>query len=131
MKTALFVIATLIIVFLGYRAWQSNAFNTASEMAQDVFPVWAGQGPFENGTDSAIAMWAAWSVVLGPDKAQQDTEAFVQHQKTYDADPETWAGLQRDTSEQFGDPDRLVPKAKALALDAVQNGKLEWISTTE
>ena len=131
MKRVLLVIGMLIFVFIGYSAWQSHVFNTASEMAQDVFPVWAGQGPFDNGTDSAVAMWAAWSVVLGPDKAQQNTGSFIQHQQTYDADPETWAGLQRETFEQFGDPDGLVPKAEALALDAVQNSKLEWLDNTE
>ena len=131
MKAVFLVFGILIVVFLGYRAWQSHVFDTASEMAQDVFPVWAGQGPFDNGTDSAVAMWAAWSVVLSPDKAQRDTDSFIQHQQTYDADPETWTRLQRETSEQFGDPDGLVPIAKALALDAVQNEKLEWLGNTE
>lgn len=93
------VVGILIVFFIVYRQWQSQVFGEASEMAQDVFPVWAGQGPFDNGTESAVAMWAAWSVVFGPEKAQQKTGSFVQHQQTYDADPETWAGLQQETSE--------------------------------
>jgi hypothetical protein len=130
-KNLLLVIGILIVGFFAYRAWQASVFNTASDMAQDVFPVWAGQGPFDNGTDSAVAMWAAWSVVYGPDKAQQNTDSFIQHQQAYDADPATWAGLQQETSQQFGDPDGLVPKAKSLALDAAQNGELEWLGSTE
>lgn len=128
MKKLVVILAVLIIGFVGYRAWQSNVFNTATEMAQEVFPVWAGQGPFENGTGSAIAMWAAWSVVFSPDEAQQNTETFLQHRETYDADPETWAGLQADTAIRFGDPNMQVPPAKELAEKALRNGELQWLA---
>ena len=81
--------------------WRKYIFHQASKMAQKVFPVWAGQGPFENGAESARAMKAAYTAVMGPEKATEAQDSIEKHQIVYDQDPETWENL-REESLQAG-----------------------------
>ena len=60
------------LVLLCVVAWRAYIFRAASKTAKQLFPVWAGQGPFDSGEDSARAMKAAYTVVLGPEEAEHD-----------------------------------------------------------
>lgn len=78
------------------RSWTRNS---ASNMARQVFPVWAAQGPFRSGAESAAAMRKAWLAVFGPEQTGKMADAIKQHETAYDEHPETWEKTRRATAD--------------------------------
>ena len=63
-ETLIVIVLAIALIAILLRSWfASRVRKQASGMAQQVFPVWAAQGPFESGKESAAAMWRA---VEGP-----------------------------------------------------------------
>ena len=67
-----------------------QAHKDASDLAKQVFPVWAAQGPFHSGAESAAAMRNAYLAVFGPDQTKEMADGIKGHETVYDANPETW-----------------------------------------
>lgn len=65
-------ILVLGIVVAGRFLLRSQARKVASDAAKQVFPVWAIQGPFDSGTESAAAMRNAWLAVFGGRTSSKD-----------------------------------------------------------
>ncbi len=92
MEILLIAAGVLVVAVIAFWSWvRSSAWRQASNTARQIFPVWAAQGPFENGTQSAIAMRYAWLAISGDrEKVDGMTEQFSQHANAFDADPEKW-----------------------------------------
>ena len=92
--TVILIIAVGVIVAatVAFRSWvKSRAWHGASGIARKIFPVWAAQGPFETGAESARAMHYAWLAVSEDlKKVEGMAEDFSQHSIAFDADPEEW-----------------------------------------
>ena len=73
--------------------------NAVPEMARQALPVWAAQGPFESGAESAAAMRRAWLAVSGPDQTEKMADAIRQHEEEFEADPEDWEETRRAAAD--------------------------------
>lgn len=69
---------------------RSQAHKNASDLAKQVFPVWAAQGPFNSGAESAAAMRNAYLAVFGPDQTEEMADAIEGHETAYDGNPTAW-----------------------------------------
>ena len=91
MDTAQVVLLIALIVAGGafaFRYWiRSQAMKQAAEVTRDIYPVWAAQGPFGSGTQSAGAMRYAYLTVRGPEEAERMADAIAKHAQAFDADP--------------------------------------------
>ena len=67
-----------------------QAHKDASDLAKQVFPVWAAQGPFHSGAESAAAMRNAYLAVFGPDQTKEMADAIEGHETAYDGNPTAW-----------------------------------------
>ena len=74
----------------------------ARSMARQVFPVWAAQGPFASGAESAAAMRNAYLVVMGPEQTEGMADAIAKHATAYDCDPARWEETRRDAAQAAG-----------------------------
>ena len=102
-------LVVLGLVVVGKFLLRSQARKMASNAARQVFPVWAVQGPFASGTESAAAMGNAYLAVFGAEQAAKMADSIEQHRIAFDNDPETWEKTRREAAE-IADPD-----ARALA----------------
>lgn len=85
-------------------------------MAQQVFPVWAAQGPFESGEESAAAMRYAYSAVRGPEEAERMAETIAKHAAAYDSNPAAWERTRQEAARSAGpETEEFVTIAKGLA----------------
>jgi hypothetical protein len=87
-----------------------------AKTAEQIFPVWAAQGPFESGQQSATAMRYAYMAVVGPEEAETSADAILEHAAAYDNDPNEWEKLRRD-ADPGSNPEfaELVTLAKGFA----------------
>jgi hypothetical protein len=106
-------ILVLGIVVAGRFLLRSQARKVASDAAKQVFPVWAIQGPFDSGTESAAAMRNAWLAVFGAEQAAKMSAAIEQHRIAYDNDPKAWEKTRREAAED-ADPNACT-LAKGIA----------------
>jgi hypothetical protein len=90
------IFATVAIVF--WLSFRSRASKRATIMARRVFPVWAAQGPFASGAESAEAMRNAYLVVMGPEEAELMADAIAKHATAYDHDPARWEKTRQDAA---------------------------------
>lgn len=67
----------------------------AGRILIDVHAVWAVQGPFKNGEESAKAMRFATAAARGPESINAD--ALNKHATSYDAQPQTWESLRQSS----------------------------------
>lgn len=119
-------IAIAIVALIGWLWWRKHIFNLAAQMSKNLFPVWAGQGPFENGTESAAAFKAAYTVVMGQEETNKNEETFLKHQIAYDNDPDTWENLRKESIAISDELDDLITMAKGLtAMDRLNEDILE------
>lgn len=95
------VCGLVVVVIFVFRRWfKTLVWREASDQAREMFPVWAAQGPFATGSESALAMRYAWLAVLGDhDKVDNMTENFSRHASAFDADPESWENNRRKALE--------------------------------
>lgn len=98
----------------------------ARSMARQVFPVWAGQGPFASGAESAAAMRNAYMVVMGPEQTEGMADAIAKHAAAFDRDRATWEETRRDAAQAAGPEtaDLVSMARRARAKDAVNESKL-------
>lgn len=101
--------------------WRQSIFHQASKMAQKVFPVWAGQGPFESGAESARAMKSAYTAVMGPKNAAEAQDSIEKHQIAYDQDPETWENLRKESMQANREINDYITIAEGLAAMEIIN----------
>ncbi len=101
----------------------------ASIVARRVFPVWAAQGPFATGLESATAMRYAWQAVSGGrQKVDRMAKQFSKHAASYDADPAAWEET-RSVSLRVANSElsSYVAEAKRLrAVDAWMKESLDF-----
>ena len=101
MDTAQVVLLIALIVAGGafaFRYWiRSQAMKQAAEVTRDIYPVWAAQGPFGSGTQSAGAMRYAYLTVRGPEEAERMADAIAKHAQAFDADPGVWEKLRQES----------------------------------
>ncbi|MBT5150855.1 MAG: hypothetical protein HOM43_00590 [Flavobacteriales bacterium] len=94
-NTAIYIFIALAIAvsFLAFIRWRKEqSLNQAASSARKVFPVWAAQGPFLSGEESAAAMRYAYLAVYGPEEAEDNgmNEAITNHAIAYDNNPSDW-----------------------------------------
>ena len=121
------VIAAIIAAGIGWviwRWWRGRIFDRASDKAQKVFPVWAAQGPFESGAESAAAMRNAHLAVFGGDSAEEMAAGIEGHATSYDADPKTWEEIRRQVHEGAGS-DALLLSEGIAAAEGLNKGFME------
>jgi hypothetical protein len=124
------ILSSVIIAAISVLLWRwskSHALQRARGLARQVFPVWAAQGPFESGADSAAAMRYASIAVLGPEQAEGMGDAIAKHAAAYDGDPSSWEE-NRQTAIQATGPEtaNFVTIAQGLAaMDRLNKDTLE------
>ena len=73
-------VVVVVVIFVFRRWFKALVWREASDQAREVFPVWAAQGPFEDGSESAVAIRYAWLAVFGDrDKVDNMTQNFSRH----------------------------------------------------
>lgn len=117
---SLYSLVTLAVagfVLWGWRQeWRrKRKFKQAAKIAQKVFPVWAAQGPFDSGKQSANAMRYAFLAVgdIVGEGGMEDT--LYGHAKTYDEKPKRWEALRKEALEKTDEDTELyVTIAKTM-----------------
>ncbi|MBT3373256.1 MAG: hypothetical protein HOA08_03575 [Rhodospirillaceae bacterium] len=124
--TAITILLVVLLVilgsWLGFRHWvNSRAFDVASDVAKQVMPVWAAQGPFDNGAHSAFAMRAAFTVVMGAEYLAGEVEG---HKESFDDGPGEWEAIRRTALEHATpETDAYIDEAMAIAaLESLKRG---------
>ena len=105
-------LAVLVVAVIFAATWRllRMLIRTAvPDLESQVFPVWAAQGPFESGAESADAMRRAWLAISGPDQTEKMADAIREHEEEFDADPEVWEETRRAAA------DAASPEALAMA----------------
>src|SRR5262245_57194610 len=84
------VVALVVTDTVAFRIWltSSGMFRGAAVTWANIMPAWAAQGPFQTGTESAVAMRYAWLAVWG-DRPNVDemADGFAKHAKSFDRIP--------------------------------------------
>lgn len=94
------LVGTIILAIIGFALfsmWQRQMMIQAGRILIDVNAVWAVQGPFKNGEESAKAMRYAIEAVRGPEsiKDPATAEAILKHAASFDAQPQRWELLRQ------------------------------------
>ena len=100
-KIVVGTVISVIVVILGFvffNVWQKHLKVQAGRILIDVNAVWAVQGPFKNGEESAKAMRYATEAVRGPEsiKDPATAEAILKHAASYDEQPQKWESLRQE-----------------------------------
>ncbi len=125
---ALVVISLLLII--GIRRWaNTRTFDLARDEALKVFPIWAAQGPFENGEESARAMRFAWLAVYS-DSSMIDLPDpyFEKHASSFDEKPDAWEKNRQSSISNFnaGHDAYLKDAWRLRAADLLEKAALKW-----
>lgn len=93
-----FVIGVVVIGlgFAGYHLWNKPSKSLDSGIFVKINAVWAVQGPFKNGAESAQAMRYATKAVGGADAFYNKID---KHVAAYDAHPDRWEGIRKSSLE--------------------------------
>lgn len=111
-------VVVLVLVFAGYRYWNKETKSQEDDVFVKINAVWAVQGPFKNGAESAQAMRYATKAVGGPDSFYNEID---KHAAAYDAHPDRWEGI-RKGSLQFAKGEKFETSLEeAKKLGAVVN----------
>jgi len=95
-------LAVLVVAVIFAATWRLLRMlirNAVPDLESQVFPVWAAQGPFESGAESADAMRRSWLAISGPDQTEKMADAIRQHEEEFDADPEAWEETRRAAAD--------------------------------
>ena len=115
---ALILVVVIVVAALLWQWYRSHIFKRASGLARRVFPVWAAQGPFETGEESAAAMRYAYLAVFGQEEAERMgmAEAISKHASAYDSNPAAWEqNRQQAMQSANSETEEFVTIAKGLA----------------
>lgn len=96
-----FIIGAIIASVVGfalYAARRKRMLEAAGRVLVEVNSVWAVQGPFRNGEESARAMKIATIAVRGAESIQNAATAglLAKHAASYDSQVTTWESLRQD-----------------------------------
>jgi len=98
----LILLAVTIVAVLLWVWFRSYTVKKVGKIVRQVYPVWAAQGPFESGEQSAAAMRYAFLAVRGPEKMERMAETIAKHTKAYDDDPARWEQLRQEMAQLAG-----------------------------
>jgi hypothetical protein len=87
------VVLVLILVFAGRQYWNKQMKSESPDVFIKINAVWAVQGPFKNGAESAQAMRYATKAAGGPDSFY---DIIDKHIAAYDAHPGRWEEIRRN-----------------------------------
>ena len=114
--TVLIVSAAIGVCWFAYKKF---LVKKAVTIGVEIYTVWAAQGPFENGEDSAKAMRRAIIVIRGKDALEDNkfNEATIRHADAYNSNPQRWERLREESlfvnkSKEFG---KYVEMVKQMA----------------
>ncbi len=127
--TALILLVVVVLAALLWQWYRSHIFKLASGLARRVFPVWAAQGPFDSGEESAAATRYAYVAVFGPEEAERMgmVEAIANHAAAYDSNPTAWEkNRQVAILTANSETEEFVTIAKDLAAMDSTEGTLPW-----
>ena len=120
-------IIVTIIGFALFSMWQRQITVQAGRILIDVYAVWAVQGPFKNGEESAKAMKLATAAVRGPEsiKDLSTADALTRHAASYDTQPQKWESLRQDSlsganGQKFEENLAIAKKLGAIVKTATQ-----------
>lgn len=126
---ALILLVVVVLVALLWQWYRSHIFKRASGLARRVFPVWAAQGPFDTGEESAATMRYAYLAVFGAEEAEKMgmAGAISKHAAAYDSDPEAWEQNRQEAIQSANsETEEFVTIAKGLAaMDSLNKDFLE------
>jgi hypothetical protein len=86
------IVVVVVLVFAGYQYWNKEKKNQVDDAFIKINAVWAVQGPFKNGAESARAMRYATKAVRGSDSFYNEID---KHAAAYDAHPDRWEGIRK------------------------------------
>lgn len=88
----LILLVLIVVAALLWQWYRWHILKRASGLARRVFPVWAAQGPFGSGDESATAMRYSYLAVFGPEEVERMgmKEAIRRHAVAYDEHPSVW-----------------------------------------
>ena len=96
------IVTGVLLLALAVWLWsRSRGHQLASEKAKKVFPLWASQGHFNTGAESAAALRNAFLAVSGPEKTEEMADAIAKHEASYDDQPEKWEKLRREVMKPY------------------------------
>lgn len=155
MKTWSFIIIgiSFIAILIAWRIKNKNK-ELKREAVRNTAYIWAVQGPFCNGRDSAIAFARSIYVLNGEEKLESSEACIIEHAKIYNQDPEEWEKIRKKSIVNYKgsytntmrtkveeveklctlkDNNHLPPSLVVIQLNLGSNGKLlhEWISEKE
>lgn len=96
-----FIIGAIIAAVVGfafYGARRKRMMEAAERVLVEVNAVWAAQGPFRNGKESAGAMRIATTAVRGEEATNNKATAglLAKHAASYDSQVTVWESLRQD-----------------------------------
>lgn len=104
------VVLLFFFIFISYRKRRAIEASVAQSMI-----VWARLGPFENGRDSAMHMFAAWHTCGAP-KGSGTMKTIFEHAAHFDSQREHWEGVRLKLLLEPFDPMQ-VSRASLLLSD--------------
>jgi hypothetical protein len=121
----LVVVGVIVIGAAAKNFVRARTLASASNMAKQLFPVWAAQGPFSSGADSSKAMRGAWMAVFGAEQTEEMEATIRQHEMAYDSDPDEWEKARITALEDTGtDVSDLVTLAEGISAAESLNEEL-------
>ncbi len=125
-----FIIGAIIVAVLGFAffgARRKRMMDAAGRILIEVNSVWAVQGPFKNGEESARAMKIATIAVRGAESVNiaATSEALAKHAAAYDSNVQIWESLRQDYLPHAQGQKFEENFAKAVKLGAVRNRKVK------
>ncbi len=88
-----------------YNFFEARRESASLKLTQDVFTVWAAQGPFSSGEESSVALKKAMNALkvdptsLKSSKGLNSKKVFELHAKQVDDKPEVWEDVRRTAVE--------------------------------
>ena len=95
-KLIICAVVVIALVFAGYQHWGKQKKNLTDDVFIKINAVWAVQGPFKNGEESAKAMRYATKAVGGADSFYN---VIDKHPAAYDAHPDRWEQIRKGSLE--------------------------------
>lgn len=123
-----FIIGAIIAAVVGYAVYsirKRRIAETVDRILVEVNTVWAVQGPFKNGEESARAMKFATMAVRGDEAIHLKpiAEALANHAASYNAKTSAWESLRQDYLTHAHGQKFEENFAKAVKLGAARNSK--------
>ena len=94
MRTKILIVSICIVglIIIAFYSYKRFTINRAGQLTSEIYAVWAAQGPFKSGEDSAKAMKYAHAAVRGIETTNEPifVEARQKHSEAYNANPKRW-----------------------------------------